>query len=48
MAKSLEAIVNDEAFSAVATVGGSFDEFVTWNYILAMYSLEPIDSFVAH
>ena len=42
MAKSLSQIINEESLNAVANVGGSYDDFTHWNYILAMYGLEPI------
>lgn len=47
MTKSLEAIIADEAITAVSNVGGDYRNFEHWNYILALYGLEPLDSFVA-
>lgn len=34
--------IHEEALEAVANVGGNFDDFVNWNYILYMYGLAPI------
>lgn len=42
MAKSLTQRISEEALNAVAEMGGSYDDFVHWNFILAMYGLEPI------
>lgn len=47
MAKTLDEAIRDESFTAVANVGGSYEEFECWNKILALFGLEPIDSFVA-
>lgn len=41
--KTLDQIVNEEALKAVAEMGGDYEDFVHWNYVLALYGLEPID-----
>ena len=46
MNKSLAQTIRDESLTAVANVGGSYEAFIHWNYILAMFDLKPIDSFV--
>ena len=46
MNKSLAQTIRDESLTAVANVGGSYKDFIHWNYILAMFDLKPIDSFV--
>lgn len=47
MSKSLDQLVREEALTAVANVGGNYEEFVRWNKILLAFGLEPIDSLVA-
>lgn len=42
MSSEIWRAIHDEALEAVANVGGDFDEFVNWNYILYMYGLAPI------
>lgn len=42
MPKTTSQLIREESLSAVANMGGSYDEFVHWNYILAMFGLEPI------
>lgn len=42
MTKTTSQRIYEEALNAVANMGGDFDDFVHWNYILAMYGLEPI------
>ena len=42
MTKNLESIIADEAFEGAVMMAGDFREFELWNYILAMYGLEPI------
>jgi len=34
--------IHEEALDAVAHVGGDFDDFVNWNYILYMHGLAPM------
>ena len=45
--KTLDQLIREEALTAVANVGGSYDEFVRWNKILLAFDLEPVDSLVA-
>lgn len=42
MAKTLDAAIREESLNAVAHTGGDYEDFTHWNYILAMYGLEPI------
>lgn len=42
MSKTLGQLIREESLSAVAEMGGSYDEFVFWNQILALFGLEPI------
>ena len=45
--KTLDQLIREEALTAVANVGGSYDEFIRWNKILLSFGLEPIDTFIA-
>lgn len=45
--KTLDQLIREEALTAVANVGGSYDEFIRWNKILLAFGLEPIDTFIA-
>ena len=40
--KTTSQLIHEEALNAVAEMGGDYEEFVHWNYILALYGLEPI------
>lgn len=42
MSSEIWKAIHEEAFDAVANVGGDFDDFVNWNYILYMYGLAPM------
>lgn len=42
MLKTINHIVNEEAFEGAAMMYGDFNEFLIWNIILATYGLEPI------
>ena len=44
--RTLDQAIREESIQAVANVGGDYDEFIGWNKILALFGLEPIDSFV--
>ena len=39
---NLSHIIAEESLNAVANMGGDYEDFVHWNYVLAMYGLEPI------
>lgn len=47
MSKSLDQLIREEALTAVANVGGDYNEFIRWNKILLAFNLEPLDSFVS-
>jgi hypothetical protein len=42
MSKETIKNIKEESLEAVANMGGDFDEFLNWNFILAMYGEEPI------
>lgn len=42
MSSEIKQAIYEEALDAVANVGGEFDDFVNWNYILYMYGLAPM------
>lgn len=44
---TLDQLIREEALTAVANVGGDYNEFLDWNKILALFGLEPIDSLIA-
>lgn len=42
MSKETIKNIKEESLEAVAAMGGDYDEYVQWNYILALYGEEPI------
>lgn len=44
--RTLDQAIREESLQAVVNVGGDYNEFLDWNKILALFGLEPIDSFV--
>ena len=46
MSSEIRQAIYEEALDAVANVGGEFDDFVHWNYILYMYGLTPMPTHI--